>query len=258
LALLVVIMAAVCTPAHAVDMVIIGGLQTTLDAVNFPAGPVLLGPYDSGLMVLESSDPEGDATAMARATITSNGDFRVFLQAQANYSSVNPAWLASANLLMIVTDFITFSSTTLAGGTPIEARLTVQLHSTLTCLDNPTSAGITVFANADGAPLGFITGTCETTGDGSFTAPIYSTVGGTVVLDRYLDTFASAHLAGSTSAFSEVDAYNTATFRLTLLTGGVTYTSEGGFDYAPEPGSMFLMLGGAGLLAVGAWRRKRS
>jgi hypothetical protein len=176
---------------------------------------------------------------------------------------------ATAGFNLDAFDVLHFASGTLAPGTVFSFQISEILDSTITGACDASSEGPSAFAayTVFGVSLpGLYHSSC---GDGSAhmsaSTTFSSTVGGTVGLQtnfqmRSVSGFGS-NLQGfsSFSSAHSVDASNTGAVYITILTPGVTFTSDSGASYqaAPEPGSVVLLGGGCLILAAGAVRRRR-
>ena len=176
---------------------------------------------------------------------------------------------AVAGLNLDAFDNIHFASGTLAPGTPISFQISEILDSTITGPCDATSDGPAGFASfgifAGSLPVLYHTSCGIGSDHMSASATLSSTVGGTLGLQTNFQMTSTSGFGSNLQGLSSfnnahtVDASNTGAVYITVLTPGVTLTSDSGASYtsAPEPGSVVLLGGGCLILAAGAVRRRR-
>jgi hypothetical protein len=180
-------------------------------------------------------------------------------------------------------DQVTITSATFANGTPVELLLTQVLNASMTSAGNAGSTIIdnvltdalqvngsigalqTAFNNGDlSNGIGTV---CSGLCSASQSLVLEAAVGQTINIraDLFLNAFASAICDGPsacTSAFAQLDAGHTALTFLDFLTPGASYSTASGVTYftptaiVPEPSTILLL--GAGLVGLVAWRRKQT
>jgi hypothetical protein len=177
-----------------------------------------------------------------------------------------------SSLSVSVFDNLHFQSAALPAGADVSFELTGILHSTITadqtgnCATGPAaSASMVIQAGSfQFAPGTFVHTSC---GQGSdlmtATQVFHATVGGPAF--GIVTSFALAADAGLqvgfTSSYSQavrqtVDASNTASIVINVLTPGVGFASDSGYLYGPVPEPTPWRLMAGGLAALAAWRRR--
>jgi hypothetical protein len=178
--------------------------------------------------------------------------------------------ISYANFSFDVSDDIHFTSQTLSAGTPVSFLLTETLDSTISATTpgtcslpigegyNPgVEAEMEMFNNQ--TLLGAVTHDSCGRGSDSMTlsSMLSSTVGGTFEVGANLSlyTTASVLLNGTSTNTGILNASDTGTLTIQVLTPGVGFYSDSGATYSgvPEPSAAVLVLFGA---AVGAWRKR--
>lgn len=182
----------------------------------------------------------------------------------------------SARLRDAWSDLFTIAASSLAAGTPVTLKLTVQLDVSMLAIDPDGSAGpatatgraVAAFHHG-GWDAPWITGLELRTGsgqehdrlDGVFrnSTLLNTTVGETLPLVGDLSLNVNHASSKQAREWSSSYTYGTARHWVDVLTPGVTISTASGFDYAspvPEPQAWALML--AGLCAVGLGARRRA
>jgi hypothetical protein len=204
----------------------------------------------------------------------STGIFHAFGATTATYTAnliggfgLFPTGVAGGQNLLQLTAFDTvhFGSATLSPGTAISLQLTEILDSTITgpCEANaPASAQFNVLSHF--MPVLFHTNCGNGSDHMSSTTVFASTVGGSIGIDYDFRITSTAGVAccasgpGIASDAHTVDASNTGAFFITVLTPGVTLTSDSGYNYqaanVPEPATLALLCAGCLMLCASRFR----
>jgi len=168
---------------------------------------------------------------------------------------------------------VSFNSTTVAAGTPVQFLFTAQLHDTL----SPCFAPIQNFPGGTGGAnvalntnvgINIKDDSCAPLSESQRTASVIlsSSVGSglSFAIDLTGNAYAFAGGSAGPSSYGMVDASNTAAFALQVLTPGVTYSTDTNFVFptsvaaVPEPASGLLVFLGAAAAWIVGRRREDS